>query len=66
MPTIKDRLRGLKENWFYKKRLERIQQEASANPQNLVFQVWLGDFLAKVNSTKEAVDVYERAAQEFI
>ena len=66
MPTIKNRLWELKKNWFYKKRLERIQQEASANPQNLVFQVRLGDFLAKLNRTKEAVDVYERAAQEFI
>jgi hypothetical protein len=66
MPTIKNRVWGLKINWFYKTRLEKLQQEASVNSQNPVFQVRLGDFLAKLNRTKEAIEVYEGAAQEFI
>ena len=66
MPTIMNRLWEFKNNWIYRTRLEGLQQEASENPQNLSMQVRLGDFLAKLNRTKEAIVVYERAAQEFI
>jgi hypothetical protein len=55
-----------KRNWLYKTRLEILQRKASMNPQNLIFQVRIGEFLAKMNRTKEAIEVYERTAQEFI
>lgn len=61
-----NRLWEIKRNWYHKTRLERIQQKAAVNPQNLIFQVRMGDFLTKLNRTKEAIEVYERAAQEFI
>ena len=61
-----NRLWEMKRNWYYKTRLERLQQKASVNPQNLIFQVRMGDFLTKLNRTKEAIEVYERTAQEFI
>ena len=66
MPTILNRLWEIKKNGGYKTRLERLQQKAAGNPQNLIFQVRMGDFLTKLNNTKEAIEVYERAAQEFI
>lgn len=66
MPTIMNWLWEFNKCGFYKTRLERIQQEALANPQNLIFKVRLGDFWAKLNRTKEAIVGYERTAQEFI
>jgi tetratricopeptide (TPR) repeat protein len=66
MPTILNRLWEIKKNGGYKTRIERLQQKAAGNPQNLIFQVRMGDFLTKLNKTKEAIAVYERAAQEFI
>jgi ketopantoate reductase len=66
MPTIMNHLWELKRNWLYKTRLEKLQRKASMNPQNLIFQVRIGEFLAKMNRTKEAIEVYERTAQEFI
>jgi hypothetical protein len=61
-----NRLWGLKNDWSYKTRLEKIQQKVSVNPQSLIYQVRLGDFLAKHNRIKEAIVIYERTAQEFI
>jgi hypothetical protein len=66
MPTIMNHLWEFKRNWLYKTRLEKLQRKASINPQNLIFQVRIGEFLAKMNRTKEAIEVYERTAQEFI
>jgi len=61
-----DRLWGFKKAWYYRMSLKRIQEKASGNPENLIFQVRLGDFLAKLNKKKEAIEIYERAAQQFL
>ncbi len=66
MAAIMDRLWDFRKNWLYRAGLEGIQREDSPNQQNLILQVRLGDFLVKLNRTKEAIAVYERRAQEFI
>ena len=66
MHKIINRWGDFKTTFYYKKRLEKIQEKASGNPDNLLFQVRIGDFLAKVRKTKEAIEVYEQTAQKFI
>ncbi len=66
MAAIMDRLWDFKKNWFYSTGVEGIQREASASPQNLILQARLGEFLVKLNATKEAIAVHEKRAKEFI
>ena len=66
MLEIMDRLGDLKATFCYKRKLEKIQEKASVNPDNLLFQVRIGDFLAKLKKKTEAIAVYEQTAQKFI
>ena len=50
----------------HRKQLQKIRQRADRNPENLILQVRVGDLLAKMRREKEAVKVYEEAAQKFI
>jgi len=56
----------LKVSLYYHRRLKKIQEKASLNPENLFIQVRMGDLLAKLKKKKEAAVVYELAAQQFI
>jgi hypothetical protein len=66
MIRIKDLLENLKTSLYYQRKLERAQERASLTPDNLFIQVRLGDLLAKLQKKKEAVAIYELAAQQFI
>ncbi len=66
MVSIMDLLEKLKVSLYYQKRLKKIQERASLNPENLFIQVRMGDLLAKLKKKKEAVFVYELAAEQFI
>lgn len=66
MVSIMDLLKKLKFSLDYQKRLKKVQERASLNPENLLNQVRMGDLLAKLKKKKEAVVVYELAAQQFI
>jgi len=64
--SIMDLLEKLKVSLYYQRRLKKVQERASLNPENLFIQVRMGDLLAKLKRKKEAVAVYELAAQQFI
>ncbi len=66
MLEIMTRLGGFRAAISYKRKLEEIQEKASVNPDNLLFQVRIGDFLAKLKKKTEAIAVYEQTAQKFI
>ena len=66
MVSIMDLLEKLKVSLYYQRRLKKVQERASLNPENLFIQVRMGDLLAKLKRKKEAVAVYELAAQQFI
>ena len=66
MLEIMNRLGNLKATFDYKRRLEKMQEKASVNPENLLFQIRIGDFLARLKKKAEAIAVYEQAAQKFI
>ncbi len=66
MLEIMNRLGDLKATFCYKRKLEEIQKKASVNPENLLYQVRIGDFLVKLKKRPEAVNVYEQTAQKFI
>lgn len=58
--------RGMKRNRDLTLKLEQLQKEAEANPGNPLSRIRLGDTLLKLNRTKEAMDIYEQAARDFI
>ena len=66
MLEIMNRLGDFKASFYYKRKLEEIQEKASVNPENLLFQVRIGDFLAKLKKRTEAIGVYEQTGQKFI
>jgi hypothetical protein len=66
MVGIMELLEDFKASWYYEKRLEKVQEKALLQPENLFIQVRMGDLLAKLKKKKEAVSVYELAAQQFI
>jgi hypothetical protein len=66
MVRVMDLLEGVKISLCYQRRLKKVQERASLNPENLFIQVRLGDLLAKLKKKKEAVAVYELAGQQFV
>ena len=66
MDSIMDLLGKLKASLCYQRRLKKVQERALLYPENLFVQVRMGDLLAKLKRDKEAVVVYELAAQQFI
>jgi len=59
-------LKDFKASRHYQRKLKKVQENAMLNPENLSFQVQMGDLLAKLKRKKEAVIAYELAAQRFI
>ncbi len=66
MVRITDLLEKLKVSLYYQRRLKKVRERASLKPENLFIQVRMGDLLAKLKRKKEAVAVYELAAEQFI
>jgi aryl carrier-like protein len=66
MVSVMDLLEKLKVSLYYRRKLKKVRERASLNPENLLIQVRMGDLLAKLKKKKEAVTVYELAAQQFI
>jgi len=66
MVGIMELLENFKASWYNEKRLEKVQEKALLQPENLFIQVRMGDLLAKLKKKKEAVSVYELVAQQFI
>ena len=65
MAGIMELLEDFKASWYYEKRLKKVQEKALLHPENLHIQVRLADLLAKLKK-KEAVGIYELAAQQFL
>ena len=59
-------LEDFKASCYYHRKLKKVQEKALLHPENLLFQVRMGDLLAKLKRKKEAVGAYELAAQQFI
>jgi hypothetical protein len=66
MVGIIDLLENFKASCYYQRRLKKVQEKALRHPENLFIQVRLGDLLTKLKKKKEAIGVYERAAEQFI
>jgi hypothetical protein len=66
MVGIIELLEDFKVSWQYEKKLKRVQEKALLHPENLFIQVRLADLLTKLRKKKEAVGLYELAAQQFI
>ncbi len=66
MVRIMSFLEHFKASWYYQRRLKKVQEQALRHPENLSFQVQIGDLLVKLKRNKEAVGVYELAAQQCI
>ena len=66
MLEIMNRLEDFKTSFNSKRKLEEMREKASVNPENLLFQVRIGDFLARLKKKAEAIAVYEQTAQKFI
>src|SRR5512134_3347387 len=66
MVGIIELLEEFKASWQYEKKLKRVQERALRHPENLLIQVRLADLLTKLRKKKEAVSLYELAAQQFI
>ena len=66
MINIMDRFEEFKKTLIYKRKLKNIEEKALSNPENFIFQVRIGDFLMRLRKRKEAIGIYERAAQRFI
>jgi tetratricopeptide (TPR) repeat protein len=66
MPNLAEKLKDFIKTLIYKQELKKIQKKALFDPENVIFQVRIGDLLVKLRKRKEAIDTYEQAAQQFI
>lgn len=57
---------NFKASCYYQRKLKKVQEKALRHPGNLFIQVRVADLLTKLKKKKEAVGVYERAAEQFV
>ncbi len=66
MVGIMELVENFRASWYYERRLKKVQEKAFLHPENLFLQIRLADLFAKLKKKKEAISVYELAAEQFI